>query len=432
MKSVPTTDSRISAHAGNESPTASLHRYRVVLVDHTAKMGGGEIALLNLCSHLDQERFDLHVILFSDGPLREKLNQSGIGTTILELDSGLVNAKKDKLGLSSLLRIVDVFRSIKFAWRLSRVVQKLRANILQTNSLKADILGGIAGRLAGVPVIWHVRDRIADDYLPKKIATAFRLLCQWMPDMVIANSNSTLETLQRNALKQATASTGRVDHMVTVHDGTPMNPASGEVPRSENVRHDMQQRVVSLVGRICRWKGQHIFIRAAALLQKEFPNSVFRIVGSPLFEEKDYEQELHDLVNQLGVNSLVQFTGFRTDVDAVMRESDLVVHASITGEPFGQVVIEAMAAARAVVATNGGGVPEIVLDGITGLLVPMGDADAMARAIRKLLNDPETSHKMGQAGKARVQSFFTIEQTAQKVSAIYMQILRRKIKSKQL
>ena len=127
---------------------------------------------------------------------------------------------------------------------------------------------------------------------------------------------------------------------------------------------------VALVGRITRWKGQHIFLQAAAWVHRRFPEARFQIVGAALFDEKAYEAEIRELAVKLGVQNYVDFLGFRSDIPQYMAGIDLLVHASITGEPFGQVIIEAMASGKPVVATNGGGVPEIVVHGETGLLVP--------------------------------------------------------------
>src|SRR5262249_61008547 len=123
--------------------------------------------------------------------------------------------------------------------------------------------------------------------------------------------------------------------------------------------------------------------------------------------EHNYDQEVRQLVKQLGMEPVVEFTGFCADVQAVIAGLDLVVHASTIGEPFGQVIIEGMAAGKPIVATNGGGVPEIVEDGKTGLLVPMGNAPAMADAICAILADPERARSMGVRGRERVENHFT-------------------------
>ncbi len=99
------------------------------------------------------------------------------------------------------------------------------------------------------------------------------------------------------------------------------------------------------------------------------------------------------------------------------------MHASTKGEPFGQVIIEGMAAGKPVVATNGGGVPEIVENGRTGILVPMADVEAMAAAICQILSAPVRGHAMGMRARQRVADRFTIEQTAHRVEAVYAELL---------
>ena len=181
--------------------------------------------------------------------------------------------------------------------------------------------------------------------------------------------------------------------------------------------------VITLVGRITPWKGQDVFLRAAARVRERFPNACFWIVGSPMFGEDDYERSLHVLAGELGLTEHVKFWGQRDDVPALLARTDLLVHASTLGEPFGQVVIEGMAAGKPVIATDGGALPEIVLPGETGLLVRMGDAEAMADAICALLADPARAAAMGTAGWRRVQEKFTIAHTVRKVETVYDQML---------
>jgi glycosyltransferase involved in cell wall biosynthesis len=182
---------------------------------------------------------------------------------------------------------------------------------------------------------------------------------------------------------------------------------------------------VGIVGRLTPWKGQHIFIRAAAALAPRFPHARFLIVGSALFGETAYESQLRDLVKKLDLSHRVKFTGFRPNVAAIMETLDIAVHASTVAEPFGQVIIEAMAACKPVIATNGGGVPEIMLHGRTGLMVPMNDPDAMAEALSRLLSNPKLAHEMGQHGRRHVEKYFTIQHTSAKVMRCYDQVLAR-------
>jgi glycosyltransferase involved in cell wall biosynthesis len=178
-----------------------------------------------------------------------------------------------------------------------------------------------------------------------------------------------------------------------------------------------------LVGRISPWKGQDVFLRAAAIVRRQFPQARFQVIGSALFGEREYEQGLRAMAHSDGLESAVEFLGFRDDVPDLIARLDVLVHASTTGEPFGQVIIEGMAAAKPLVATRGGAVPEIVVDGTTGLLVPMNDAPKMAEAIATLLSDPDRARAMGLAGRERVAQRFTIARTAEGVQKVYDELL---------
>jgi glycosyltransferase involved in cell wall biosynthesis len=392
-------------------------RIRIALLDHTAKLGGGELALFNFVTRLDPSRYEPLVILFSDGPLVKKLRRAGVPVLIVPLSSKIGDARKDSLGVKTLLRFGDAIRAFIFAWKLSRLLGKEEIDIVHANSLKADILGGLAARLAGLPVIWHVRDRIEADYLPESVTKMFRMAAKWLPSKVIANSTATLETLKiSRAVKGTTVYSGievRRGAQV-VHDGTSSRsdleiapPAAASGP------------VIGLIGRISPWKGQHVFIRAASTIVKRFPDARFRIIGSSLFSETEYERQVRQLVEKFGLSKAVHFLGFRDDIPEVISGLNILVHASTSGEPFGQVIIEGMAAGKPVVATKGGGVPEIVVDEVTGLLVPMNDAPAIAAAVCRLLDDEQLADRMGRAGRVRVEKYFTIEQTVVKIEDVY-------------
>jgi glycosyltransferase involved in cell wall biosynthesis len=393
---------------------------RVLFFDHTAALGGGEIALANLVSHLDPKRVKPIVVLAAEGPLADRLRPT-TETYVLPLSVAVTGQKKDSLGFASLFRVREAVSVFRYVRQLARLMRSHNVAIVHTNSLKADIIGGIAGRLARLPVVWHVRDRIEDDYLPKCVVRAFRGLARVIPNYVIANSAATLRSLHP---RKGTSNTSVIPsgcklwgRSAIVHDGT--------APAALAERTELRQEShVGLVGRISPWKGQHIFIQAAALVHQDFPDARFFIIGSALFGEDSYDQEIRRLPGQLGIESIVKFTGFRSDVDRAIAELDLVVHASTKGEPFGQVIIEAMAAGKPVVATNGGGVPEIVEDGRTGILVPMGDAQAMAQAICRILSNPVGAKAMGRQGRKRVADHFTLQQTARRVEAAYAKVLQ--------
>jgi len=396
---------------------------KILYVDHTAKLGGGEIALLNLITALDPERFRPLVLLAEEGPLAAKLRAAGIETTILPLDPALRETRKDTLGVGSLLKLRQIKTFLSYSLRVSRFARKHSVDLIHTNSLKSDIYGGVAGRLAGIPVLWHVRDSINSDYLPGPVASGFRLLSRLLPHVVVANSQSTLRQLWPRWAKSASVVYSGVP-MEVVHDGYVEDSVVFEAAsRTPTWDHPP---VVALIGRIAEWKGQHVFLRAAAAARQRFPTARFWIVGAPLFGEYEYEKSLHRMTQQLHLTDCVEFLGFRDDVAKLMPEIDIVVHASTLGEPFGQVVIEGMAAGKPLIATDGGALPEIVVPGETGYLVAMGSAEEMASALERLLAAPALARAMGQAGRKRVERLFTIGHTARKIESVYDALFARR------
>lgn len=389
---------------------------RVLLFDHTAELGGGEIALAELVQRFDRARVDPVVLLGSRGPL-ESLLDGHVPVHLMLLDESVVHARKDSLGLVSAGNLGAVRSSLRYVRRLARFLEEQRIEVLHTNSLKASILGGLAGRLSGVQVVWHIRDRIAADYLPAKVVRLMRGLAKVIPHFVIGNSLATLATLHLPKTPTAAIASG-------VDLSKFFSPGDGDQPG-----HDpgvtSAGPVIGLVGRICPWKGQHIFIEAAALVHARYPEARFQIIGAALFKEHDYEAELRQLAQAKGLDRVLAFTGFQSEVAPWIRGLDVLVHASTVAEPFGQVVVQGMACGKPVVATNGGGVRETMVDGETGLLVPMNDAPAMAEAICALLADPAAARAMGVRGRDRVAEHFTIEQSARKVTEVYERVAGR-------
>jgi glycosyltransferase involved in cell wall biosynthesis len=401
---------------------------RILYVDHTAKIGGGEIAIFNLVNAIDKQRFHPVFVLSSTGPLVDRLKAANIETYVIELDPSINDTRKDSLGLSSLLKFGAIVKCLSYVRKLSSFMRGRDIDLVHTNSLKAHIFGGIAGRMAGLPVIWHVRDAIDSNYLPRIVAKTVKKLASVIPNHIVANSANTLKKLELinsfslSVIYSGVSVQGSFGFPMVIHDGCDPNFYSDSTQNVVGATSE-NRSVVTMVGRIAEWKGQHIFLRAAAAVLKSWPETIFQIAGAPLFGEQLYERSLFALTEELGIQDRVEFLGFRDDIPEIIAGCDVLVHASIIGEPFGQVVIEGMVSGKPVVATNGGALPEIVIDGETGCLVPMGDPNAMAHAIGSLLADPEKRRNMGSAGRERVLANFTIDRCAQEFHHVYDMML---------
>ena len=411
------TPSNIAVKSCNPNWQVTTHfrpRKRILYLDHTAAIGGGEIALLNLLQHLDRTVYDPVVVLFSEGPLTALSRNSDIETHILPLSRAIVNTRKESLRGWGLMRFAALGALLAHVGRLVAFIRAGKYDLIHTNSLKSDIIGGMAGRITGRTVLWHVRDRVDADYLPAIAVAGFRAACCLLADFVVTNSKATMELLHPT-LHDVFGRAAADERMRVVHDGV-IHGAFLDLPPAAKIRS------IGLVGRISPFKGQDIFIRSAANVLECYPDCHFKIIGAALFNEDGYEREIRQLVRDLNLEQAVEFTGFRSDVVEAISELDVLVHASVTGEPFGQVIVEGMAAGKPVVATNGGGVPEIVENGVTGFLVPMRDSNALTDAICELVSDRDKAVQMGLRGQQRVREHFRIENTAAKMDSLYKAI----------
>jgi len=180
---------------------------------------------------------------------------------------------------------------------------------------------------------------------------------------------------------------------------------------------------VGMVGRLDAWKGYDVFVQAMARVKDVVPRARGIIVGEVAAENPGYMDVLLTLRNDLALADRVEFSGFRMDIPVVMSALDILVLASTNPEPFGRVLIEAMAAGKPVIATDAGAAREIIEDGVEGLLVPPGDAGAMARAIIDLLTHRDVALSMGRKGQSRVAERFGTQQYSDGVQRVYRELL---------
>jgi len=387
--------------------------YKVLYLSHSAKPGGAEFALLRLLGALDRARVTPIVVFGEDGPAVKMLRDEGIEACVLPLTNKVREVRKDTLGAAALFNPQKLFFLFAYSAVIAAFARRHRVHIIHTNTMKAHIYGVLAGRLARLPVVWHVRDYINNSYFPTTAVKVIRFFARHAPRHVFGVSRNVMEHLQLNdgGRKSTVVLDGLADHEFPNNIPPEQQASAGSIAR------------VAIVGRIARWKGQHVFLEAAAKLINAGCKIRFLIVGAPLFGEEAYEHELRNQVEALGIGSHVEFTGFIRDVPGLLRTIDILVHASITGEPFGQVIIEGMAVAKPVIATCGGGVPEIISHGKNGLLTPMGDSGALADTLLYLIQNPDVARRLGLAGYQHVRQAFLASTGARKVEDVYERLL---------
>jgi glycosyltransferase involved in cell wall biosynthesis len=177
--------------------------------------------------------------------------------------------------------------------------------------------------------------------------------------------------------------------------------------------------VVGMIGRISPWKGQEVFIRAAAILRSEGVACQFVAIGGVFDNERNHLDRLNETIRSLDLDNLVKIESFRKDARELIAAFDVFVLPSILPEPFGLVVAEAMAAGKPVIATAHGGPTEMVVEGETGFLIPPNDPPALASAIKNLLAHPEEAVKLGKAGRRRFLDHFEMREYVQRIEKLY-------------
>jgi len=396
----------------------------VLYLDHTAKAGGAEFCMLRLLGALDPARVRPIVVFADEGAAPEMFRAAGLETHVIPLSGEIREVRKDTLGGPAFLHPGRALALGSYALRIRRFAKERGAGIIHTNSMKAHFYGGAAGRLAGIPVLWQIRDFIDTSYLPWPAVRLVRLLARSVPSHVVAPSQSVMDKIQSGTGREGRRSG---ENFSVVHDGLGESdlgdaPAP-EAPGAPAAEWRLPVRV-GIVGRLAAWKGQHIFVQAAAKLLKAGHQAKFLVIGAPLFGEHSYEEELRQMAVSLGIAEHVEFLGFRRDVGAVMRTLDILVHASTSADPFPNVILEGMALGLPIVGSNGGGVPEMIVDGESGRLSPMGDAGGLARSLESYLRDPAGAKAIGRAGSIRVRQHFTAARSAREIEEIYGRLCR--------
>ena len=234
-----------------------------------------------------------------------------------------------------------------------------------------------------------------------------RAAARVLPTVIVANSKTTLQTLP-------TTRSGRVVTNAVINDSVSALREAGRIDRPP-VR-------VGIVGRLSPWKGQDVFLEAFAEAFAGEPDVEAWVIGNAMFGEDEYADSLQGLASSLGIADRVVFRGFRADVWAEMAELDLLVHCSVIPEPFGQVVVEGLAAGIPVIAAAAGGPAEVITDMVDGVLTPPGDHHALATAMRRLHDDPALRSRLTRAGRETA-ARYTPEKTAGQILDIYRQVV---------
>lgn len=298
---------------------------------------------------------------------------------------------------------------LSFVLRLLRIIKRVKPDIVHLHSRRgADIMGGIAARLAHVPAV--VLSRRIDNPVRRGLISYLKYgpLC----DRIIAVSNGVAKALIKGGVD-----TAKITRVHSVADAKKYQKKGSEEKVRAEFGLDEDTNVIAVISQLIERKGHRFLFQGAPKILESFPKTAFLILG-----EGRLENDLRKLAASLGIEDKVIFAGFRNNIGELLSIVTVLVHPA-TMEGFANCALQAMAAEVPVVATAVGGMPESVQDGVNGILVPPRDVDALADAVTRLLGAPELRRTMGEAGRRMVEKQFSVDGMVEGVLAVYRDAL---------
>jgi glycosyltransferase involved in cell wall biosynthesis len=370
-------------------------RLNVLLFITELNIGGAERIVEQLATYLSPNRYNVKVAcLYDPDPIGADIRAAGI--PVINLD---MRGKWD----------------LRAPYRLFRLLRKENIQILHAHLFHANLLVATIGKLAQIPAIIATRHSVEiGGTLREAVNRQSRPLC----DAVITVSREVHQAeIQRSGTDRAKVV--MIPGGVQVEEFLEPDKVAMEQIKAD---WDLQSniRLIGTVGRFVPPKGYSHLLDALHTANAQYPGVRSLLVGDgPLRAAMETKAEA------LGLLENVIFTGTRRDIPEILALLNVFVLPSLwEGLPIA--LLEAMAAGLPVVATAVGGTPEVVIDGVTGFLVPPRDPEALADAILRLLRDPDLRQRMGEAGRARVTEHFSVEQMVRKTEALYEQLLAEK------
>lgn len=389
-------------------------KYNILFLMNGAKPPrGGEFLTLYLITHLRRDIFRPLLVYAHDGVIVQRLKEAGIDNVQIPLSSKIANIYPREISLHSPFFVISFLWHLVLSgsiFKLNKILRKNNIHLIYCADNISKFMGGIAGKMTGVKAVAHCHDDFKEDTLGKTMRMFYLVLL----DRILAVSDKVKKffAVNKRGFQKA----------ITVYNGI-----DADIFNPQNVSDDLrnvlglkkEDIVIGSIGVIEKDKGHRYLVEAIARLKAEgITNVVCVICGTgPM------EADLKELMRAMGLENEVLFLGFRDDIPKVLKVLDILVLTSLTIESFSMAAVEAMAMEVPVIATNIGGLPEVVEDGKTGILVPPGDVNALCSAIKYLVKNPEARLKMGENGRARVLEKFTIEQNVRKTEDVFLTLM---------
>lgn len=384
----------------------------VVFFHQAADLYGSDKVLLNLALELKSSSYTPIVFVPWDGPLVAELVRFGIEThiiTLVRISRALFSFK----GLISLpLNLAQSLIAV------SRILHGRKIDLVHSNTL-AVFSGAIWAKLYGIPHLWHVHEILLSPAIVRK---GLPVLLRLLAGRIVCNSEMTKKWILDEQPKLGKRTS-------TIWNGIErkISPDVAEISQIHRTLDSEYKKkiVVVLAGRINHWKGHLLLVEAATLLwHRGYTHVCYVIVGGVYAHQMHFIEQLKKSISESPAHASFKLLDFTDNIWDVWDACDIAVVPSTEPEPFGMVAIEAMAAGKPVIAAAHGGLLDIVVNDVTGLLVKPRDAESLSNAIASLADDAALRDMMGQAGQRRQLALFSLSSQVAKTIALYDAMLR--------
>jgi glycosyltransferase involved in cell wall biosynthesis len=366
----------------------------IVYIIDDMRVGGVERMLELTLRKLDRTKYNPQVYaLFDGGPVADEIEKLRIPVYILGLNK---------------------FNAVIVFFRLVKMLLKNHIQIVHTSRLISDIFGTWASLMARVPII--ISSKTSLPYYGKYIYCIMdRISMRYVTQLISVSDSVKLQYLKQLPINP--------DKIKTLYNGTEYNKFNREfnpVEKQNELGLEADDFIIGTVANLNWRKDLFTLLEAAKLVLAQYPNARFLLIG-----EGPQKAELQARAQQLGISSRVLFLGSRHDIPELLSLCRIFVISSVT-EGLTVAILEAMAMGKPVVATSVGGIPEVVLDGETGFLVPPKAPDKIAQSIKKLISHKELATQFGAAGEKRVERYFSADRMVQGLEGLYHDLYNRR------
>lgn len=380
-------------------------------IDHT--IGGSHYCLLEICRALDKERYDATVVFYEENDLVSEFRDTGFKVRIEEPFQASQFGENLPAPLRRVFRLpvnyfnMMVLRVLK--WR--KILQQENADILHlNNTFSTDHDALIAAKSLKIALVSHVRG------IEPRI-NKLGLLFSRSLDRIIAISKA----VKQNLLNQGVSD----ENITLIYDGINENRITDGVKENYlNSKYDLKQEqtIFGVVGNIKPWKGQKLLVEAVALLKEKHEDFSCFLIGS--ITDSSYRDEIERLIEKHQLQNHIVITGYQKNVPDYVNSFDIFVHTSVEPEPFGIVIIEALALKKAVIVSNIGAPQEIIVDGESGLLFDIESVEDLAAKLDSLIRDDVRRKMLGEAGYTRFRDNFTIHINVDGICGVYDEVIK--------